>query len=141
MPREHTGYSEHPLPTTQEKTLHITSPNGQHQNQTDYIICIRRWKSSLQSVKTRPGAGCSSDHKLLLVKFRCKLKRVGKTTRPFRYDLNKILYYYTMAVTNRFKRLHLIDRVLEELWTELLKIVQEVVIKIIPKKKKCKKEK
>ena len=69
------------------------------------------------------------------------MKRVGKTTRPFRYDLNQIPYYYSVAVTNRFKRLHLIDRVLEELWIEILKIVQEVVIKIIPKKNKCKKEK
>ena len=118
-----------------------TSPDCQYQNQIDYIICIWRWKSFLQSVKTRAGADCSSDHELLLAKFRFTLKRVGKTTRPFRYDLNQIPYYYSVAVTNRFKRLHLIDRVLEELWIEILKIVQEVVIKIIPKKNKCKKEK
>ena len=90
--------------------------------------------------KIRPGADCSSDHEVL-AKFRFKLKKVGKTTRSFRYDLNQIPYYYTVAVTNRFKRLHLIDRVLEELWREVHNIVQEVVIKIIPKKKKCKKEK
>ena len=69
------------------------------------------------------------------------MKRVGKTTRPFRYDLNKILYYYTVAVTNRFKRLDLIDRVPEELWTEVPNIVQEAVIKTIPSKKKRKKAK
>jgi len=69
------------------------------------------------------------------------LKKVAKTTRPFRYDLNQILYNYTMEVTNRFKGLDLIDRVPEELWTEVYDIVQEAVIKTIPKKKKCKKAK
>ena len=69
------------------------------------------------------------------------MKKVGKITRPFRYDLNQILYNYTVEVTNRFKGLDLIDRVPEELWTEVCDIVQEVVIKIIPKKKKCKKVK
>ena len=69
------------------------------------------------------------------------MKKVGKTTRPFRCDLNQIPYDYTVEVTNRFKRLALIDRVPEELWTEVTDIVQEAVIKIIPKKKKCKKVK
>ena len=69
------------------------------------------------------------------------LKKVGKTTRPFRCDLNQIPYDYTVEVTNRFKGLNLIDRVNEELWTEVRDIVQEAVIKTIPKKKKCKKEK
>ena len=78
---------------------------------------------------------------LLIEKFRLKLKKVGKTTRPFRYDLNQILYNYTVEVTNRFKGLELIDRVPEELWMEVCDIVQEVVIKSIPKKKKCKKAK
>ena len=67
--------------------------------------------------KTRPGADCGSDHGLLIAKFRCKLKKVGKTTGPFRYDLNQITYNYAVEVTNRFKGLDLIDRVLEELWT------------------------
>ena len=67
-----------------------TSPDGQHQNQTDYILCRQRWRSSIQSAKTRPGADCGSDHELLIAKLRLKLKRVGKTTRPFRYDLNQI---------------------------------------------------
>ena len=65
-----------------------TSPDGQHRNQSDYILCSQRWRSSIQSAKTRPGADCSSDHELLIAKFRLKLKKVGKTTRPFRYDLN-----------------------------------------------------
>ena len=91
--------------------------------------------------KTRLGADCGSDHELLLAKFRLKLKRVGKTTRPFRHDLNQIPYDYTVKVTNRFKGLDLLDRVPEELWTEVCDIVQEAVIKTIPKKKKCKKAK
>ena len=67
-----------------------TSPDGQHRNQIDYILCSQRWRSSIQSVKTRPGADYGSDHELLIAKFRPKLKKVGKTTRPFRYDLNQI---------------------------------------------------
>ena len=93
------------------------------------------------AAKTRPGADCGSDHELLIAKFRLKLKKAGKTTRPFRYDLNQIPYNYTMEVTNRFKGLDLIDRVPEELWMEVCNIVQEAVIKTIPKKKKCKKAK
>ena len=81
------------------------------------------------------------DHELLIAKFRLKLKKVGKTTRPFRYDLNQIPYNYTVEVKNRFKGLDLIDRVPEELWTEVHDIVQEAVIENIPKKKKRKKEK
>ena len=69
-----------------------TSPDGQHQNQIDYILCSQRWRSSTQSTKTSPGADCGSDHELLIAKVRLKLKKVGKTTRPFRYDLNKIPY-------------------------------------------------
>ena len=91
--------------------------------------------------KTRPGADCGSDHELLIAKFRLKLKKVGKTTRPFRYDLNQIPYDYTVEVTNRFKGLDLLDRVLEELWMEVRDIVQEVVMETIPKRNKCKKAK
>ena len=87
------------------------SPNGQHQNQTEYILCSKRWRSSIQSTKTRPGVDCGSDHELLIAKFRLKLRKVGKTTRPFRYVLNQITYNYTVEVTNRFKELDLIDRV------------------------------
>ena len=82
-----------------------------------------------------------SDHELLVAKFRIKLKKVGKATRPFRYDLNQIPEDYTLEVTYRFKRLDLIDRVPEELWTEVHDTVQKAVIKTIPKKKKCKKAK
>ena len=114
-----------------------TSPDGQHRNQTDYILCSQRWRSSIQSAKTRPGADCGSDHELLIAKFRLKLKKVGKTTRPFRYDLNQIPYNYTVEMTNRFKGLDF-DRVPDELWTEVCDTVQKAVIKTIPKKKKCK---
>ena len=85
-----------------------TSPDGQHRNQIDYIPCSQRWRSSIQSAKTRPGGDCGSDHELLIAKFRLKLKKVGKTTRPFRYDLNQIPYDYTVEVRNRFKGLDLI---------------------------------
>ena len=84
------------------------------------------------------GADCDSEHELLTAKFRLKLKKVGKTTRPFRYDLNQIPYDYTVVLRNRFKGLDLIDRVPEELWTEVRDIVQEAVIKTIRQKKKCK---
>ena len=82
---------------------------------------------------------CGSDHQLLIAKFRLILKKVGKTIRPFRYDLHQIPYDYTVEMTNRFKGLDLIDRVPEELWMEVCDIVQEAVIKTIPKKKKCQK--
>ena len=84
---------------------------------------------------------CGSDHKLLIAKFRLKLKKVGKTTRPFRYDLNQIPYDYTVEVKNRFKGLDLIDRVPDELWTEVCDITQETGIQTIPMEKKCKKAK
>ena len=84
---------------------------------------------------------CGSDHELLIGKFRLKLKKVGKTTRPFRYDLNQIPNDYTVKLRNRFKGLDLIDRVPDELWTEVHDIVQETGIRTIPKKKKCKKAK
>ena len=84
---------------------------------------------------------CGSDHELFIAKFRVKLKKVRKTTRPFWYDLNQIPYDYTVEVRNGFKGLDLIDRVPKELWTEVRDSVQEAVIKTIPKKKKCKKAK
>ena len=94
-----------------------------------------------KSAETRPGADCGSDHQILIAKFRLKLKKGGKTTRPFRYDLNQIPYDYTVEVRNRFKGLGLIDRVPDELWMEICDIIDETGIKIIPKKKKCKKAK
>ena len=96
----------------------------------DLIICL-----------SRLGADCGSDHELLISKFRLKLKKVQKITRPFRYDLNQIPNDYTVEVRNRFKGLYLIDRVPDELWTEVRDTVQETRIKTIPKKKKGEKEK
>ena len=99
------------------------------------MLCSQRWRSSIQSAKTRPGADRGSDHELLIDKFRLKLKKVEKTTGPFRYDLNKIPYDYTVEVRNRFKGLDLIDRLPDELWNEVCDIVQETGIKIIPMQK------
>ena len=90
----------------------------------------------MQSAKTRLEADCGSDHELLIAKFRLKLKKVEKTTRPFRYDLNQIPYDYTVEVRNRFKGLDLIDRVPDELWNEVHDIVQETGINTISKEKK-----
>ena len=109
LPRKCTGQNKHPLPTTQEKTLYMTSPDGQHRNHIDYILCSQRWRSSIQSAKSRSWADCGPDHEPLISKFRLKLKKVGKTTRPFRYDLNQIPYDYTVEVRNRFKSLDLIE--------------------------------
>ena len=89
----------------------------------------------------KPGTECGSDHDFLIAKLRFNLKKVGKTTRPFRYDLNQIPYDYTVEVTSQFKGLDLINRVCAELWMEVHDIIQEAVIKTIPKKKKCKKTK
>ena len=105
------------------------------------ILCRQRWRSCIQSVKTRPGADCGSDYQLLIAKFRFKLEKAGKTTRPVIYDLNHIPYEYTVEVTNRFKELDLVNRVPEELWKEIHNIVQEAVKKKIPKLKKFKKAK
>ena len=104
------------------------------------MLCSQRWRSSIQSAKTRPGADCGSDHEFLIAKFRLKLKKIGKTFRLFRYDLNQNHYDYTAEVRNRFKGLDLIDREPDELWTEVRDIVQETGIKIIPKKRKAKKQ-
>ena len=115
---------------TKRRLYTWTSSDGQHRNQIDYILCSQRWRSSIQT-----------DHELLIAKFRLKLKKVGKTTRPFRYDLNQLPYDYTVEVRNRFKGLDLIDRVPDELWTEVHDIVQETGIKTIPKKINAKKAK
>ena len=141
MSRECTGHSKHPLQATQEMTTHEHHRDGQYPNRIDYILCSQRWRSSIQATKTRLGADCGSDHEVLIAKFRLKLRKVGKTTRPFRYDLNRITSNYIVEVTNRFKGLDQIDKIPEELWTEVCDIVQEAVIKTIPKKEKCKKAK
>ena len=107
-----------------------------NRNQIDYILCSQRWRSFIQSAKTRLAADCGSDHELLIAKL--KLKNVWKTTRPFKYDVNQIPYNYTLEVTNRFKGLDLIERVPEDLWMDVPDIVQQALIKSIPKEKKCK---
>ena len=112
-----------------------TSPDGQYRNQID-ILCIQRWRCSIQSAKTIPGADCGSDHEQLIAKFKLKLKKVGKTTRLFRIWKP---HNYTVEVRNRVKGLDLMDS--EGLWMEVHDIVQETGSKTIPKKKKCKKAK
>ena len=113
---------------------------AQHRNQI--IFFAANDAEALYSQQNqRPGADCGSDHELLIAKFRLKLKKVEKTSRPFRYDLNQIPYDYTVEVRNRFKGLDLIDRVPDELWMEVHDIVQETGTKTIPKKKKCTKAK
>ena len=109
LPWEHTDHSKHHLPTTQETTLHMDITKWSYWNHIDYILCSQRWRSSIQSAKTRPGTDCGSDHELLIAKFRLKLKKVGETTRPFRCDLNQIPYNYTVEVRNTFKGLDLIE--------------------------------
>ena len=118
-----------------------TSPNGQYKNQIDYISCSWRWRSCVHTAKTRPGADSGADHQFLITKFRLKLKRVEKTTRPARYDLNQVPYEYAVKVTNRFKGLELLSGVSEELWMEVCNIVQVAVNKTILRKKKSKKAK
>ena len=97
-------------------------------------------KLYIKSAKSRPGDDWGSDRELFIAKFGIKLK-AGKSTKPFRYDLNKFPFVYVVEVMNRFRGLDLVDRVPEELWTEVRNIVLEVVTKTIPKKKKCKKAK
>ena len=115
----------------------ITFSTGR--NQTDYVLCSQRWRNYTVR-KTRPGADCGSDHELLITKFRLKLKKVDKTTRPFRYDLNQLPYDYTVEVRNRFKGLDMIDRVPDELCSEVHDIVQETGIKTIPMERNAKKQ-
>ena len=105
------------------------------------IIFFAAKDGEAQSAKTRPGADCGSDHEILITKFRLKLKKIGETTRPFRYDLNQIPYNYIVEVRNKFKGLDLIDRVPDELWNEVRGTLQETGIKAIPMEKKCKKAK
>ena len=108
--QENTPVIENTLFQQHKRRLYTwTSPDGQHRNQIDYILYSQRWRSSIQSAKTRPGADCGSDHELLIAKFRPTLKKVGKTTRPFRYHLNQIPYDYTVEVRNNFKGLNLTE--------------------------------
>ena len=106
----------------------------------DYILCSQRWRCSIQSAKTRPGADCGSDHELLIAKFRLKLKKVGKTTRPFKYDLNQIPYNYMVEMTNRFKGLDLIDKVPEELWREVKTLYRRQGTRPPPRKRNAERQ-
>ena len=116
LSKEHTGHSKHPPPTTQEKTLHMDITRWSI-SKSDWLYSLQpKWRSSIQSAKTRWGADCGSDHELLIAKFRLKLKKVGKTTRPFRYDLNQIPYDYAVEVRNRFKGLELIECLMNYGW-------------------------
>ena len=130
------------------KNTREDSAHGHHQMfstkiNTDWLYSLQPKVEKLYIVSNNKTGSwpCGSDHELLIAKFRLKLKKVGKTTRPFRYNLNQILYGYTVKVRNRFKGLDLIDRVPDELWMEVHDIVQETGIKTIPKKKKRKKAK
>ena len=135
--QENTPVIANTLFQQQQRRLYTwASPDGQHQKQADYILCSQRWRSSIESAKTRLETDCGSDHELLIAEFRLKLKKVGKTTRPFMYHLNQIPYNYIVEVRNRFKGLDQIDRLLDELWMEIHDIAQETGIKTIPKKKK-----
>ena len=134
--------------TPSSKNTREDSAHGHHQMvntkiNTDWLYSLQPKVEKLYIVsKNKTGSWpCGSDHELLIAKFRLKLKKVGKTTRPFRYNLNQIPYDCTVKVRNRFKGLDLIDRVPDELWMEVRDIVQETGIKTIPKKKKCKKAK
>ena len=129
-------------PIKQDFKYDITSMGSPiHQYAIHYtLLYITSMGSPIVSAKTRLGADCGSDHEVLIAKFRFKLKKVGKTTRPFRYDLNQIPYDYTVEVSNRFKGLDLIDRVPDELWTEVRDIAQEMD-QDHPMEKKCKKAK
>ena len=133
-------HSKHPFPTTQEIT------HGHHKMVSTEVrliifFAVKNGDALYSQKKTRLGGDCGSDHELLIAKFRLKLKKVRKTTRPFRYDLNQIPYEYTVEGRNRFKGLELINRVPDELWTKVRDVVQETGIKTIPMEKKFKKRK
>ena len=126
--------------TPSSNNIREDSTHGHHQmvNTKIRLIIFLAAKDgeALSSAKTRPGTDCGSDHELLIAKFRLKLMKVGKTTRPLRYDLNQTPYNYRVEVANRFKGLDVTDRVPEELWTEVHNIVQKVETKITTKEKR-----
>ena len=141
MPRECSSHNKHPLPTTQEKTLHMDITRWSTLKSESLCSFQSKMTGSKHLVKIRPGTNCGSDHELLVAKFRLKWKKVGKATRPFRHDLNQIPYDYIVEVMNRFKGLDLVDRMSKELWRKVHNIVQQAVSKIILKKNKFKKAK
>ena len=137
MPREHTGHSKHPLPTTQEKTLHMDITKWQI-FKSHYSLQPKMEKLYRVS-KNKTGADCGSDHELLIAKLRLKLKKAGKTTTPFRYE-GQLPYDYTVEMRNRFKGLDLIEYLMNYGW-RFVDIVQEAGINTIPKGKKMQKGK
>ena len=140
LSREHTSHRKCHFPTIQEMTLHMDIERWSTAK-SDWLYSLQpKMERFSQSAKRRPGVGCGSDHELLIANFRLKLKKIGKTTSPFRYDLNQIPYDYTVEVMNRCKGLDLVERVPEELWMKVCKIIQEAVTKTTPKKKECKKQ-
>ena len=121
----------------------LMTPNTKQvvtQHTPAHHVVILRACSTHETAKARPGADCGSDHEILIAKFRLKLKKVGETTRPFRYDLNQIPYDYTVEVRNRFKGLHLIDRVPDELWNEVLTLYRRQGSRPSPGKRNAKKQ-
>ena len=140
LPREHTDHSKCSFLTTQEKTLHMDITRWSRPK-SYWLHSLQPKMEKLYAIsKNKTGSQLWFRSWLLIAKFRCKSKKVGKTTRPFKYDLNQIPYYYTAEVRARFKGLDLIDRMPDELWMEFHDTVQEAVIKTIPKKKKCKRQ-
>ena len=140
LPRKCTGHSKHLVPTTQEKTLYLDITRWSTPK-SDWLYSLQPKMEKLYTVNknsTRSWPG--SDHELLITKFRLKLKKVGKATRPFRCDLNQIPYNYTVEVRNRLKGLDLIDRVPDELWTEVCDIVQETGINPSSRKRNAKRQ-
>ena len=137
LTREYTGHSKHLIPT-QETTLHMNITRWSIPK-SDWLYSLNwRWEAQYSQQKQDLEL-TGSDHELLIAKVKLKWKKLGKTTRPIRYDLNQIPYDYTVEVIHRFKGLGLVDRVPKELWTEVHNTVQEAMTKTVPNKKKCKK--
>ena len=123
LPREHTGHSEQPLLTTHQKTLHMNISRWPIPN-SDWFYSLQPKVEMRDTVsKNKTGDDCSSDHEFIIAKFTLNFKKVGQTTRPFRYDLNQIPKNYTVEVRNRFKGLDPMDRVPDEVWMEVCDIV------------------
>ena len=138
--KQSSGHSKHPLPTTQEKTLHMDITRRSIPK-SDWLYSLQPNMEKLYTVsKNKTGSWPWLRSWTPYCYFRLKLKKIGKITRPFRYDLNQIPYNYTVEVTNRFKGLDLIDKVPEELWMEAHDIVQQAVIKTIPRKRNAKRQ-
>ena len=139
--QENTLVIENTLFQQHKRRFHTwTSPDGQYWHQTDYILCSQRWRSSIQSAKTRPGADYGSDHKLLIAKFRLKLNKVGRTTKTFRYDLNQIPYAYTVEVINRLKGPDLVEECLKNYGRRFMTLYRRWWPKPSPRKRNAKRQ-